>query len=321
MDFVKRSQEVFQAEIDELAKVKNNIGKEMVQLVDLILKSKGKVVFTGIGKTGLIGRKISSTLTSTGTPSVFMSAAEALHGDLGIICRDDVVIAISNSGSSQEILNVIDSIKKIGSSIVAITGDSTSELAKKSDLIINVGVENEASNLKFVPMCSTTAALVLGDALAVCLLESRHFKSDDFEKFHPGGALGRKLLGRVKNFMTNNTPKVTTKASLRDIVCEMSDKHLGMTLVYDSLSNDGQCQGIITDGDVRRAIQKYNDVHITAESIMTPSYKHITKDALLTDALAIMDTYNITTLAVTENKKTTEIIGIISIHHIIDFQS
>jgi arabinose-5-phosphate isomerase len=160
----------------------------------------------------------------------------------------------------------------------------------------------------------------MGDALMVCLMEMRKFKAENFALYHPGGALGRKLLGRVQNVMATNVPRVAIDTIFREVVCEMSEKHLGITMVYDQLPN-GQCVGIITDGDVRRAIQKYNDVHITAESIMTPSYKHITKDALLTDALAIMDTYNITTLAVTENEEAAEIIGIISIHHIIDFQS
>ena len=163
-----------------------------------------------------------------------------------------------------------------------------------------------------------TATLLMGDALMVCLMEMRQFKAEDFALYHPGGALGRKLLGRVHRVMTTDVPRVTADASLRDVVCEMSDKHLGMTMVYDHLPQ-GNCLGIITDGDIRRAIQKYNDVHITAADIMTPSYKRIAKEALLTDALAIMDTYNITTLAVTETTTSTDIIGIISIHHIIDF--
>ena len=160
----------------------------------------------------------------------------------------------------------------------------------------------------------------MGDALMVCLMEVRQFKAENFALYHPGGALGRKLLGRVHNVMSTNIPRVAVNASFREVVCEMSDKHLGMTMVYDQ-HTDGKCLGIITDGDIRRAIQKYNDVQITAAEIMTPSYKHITKDALLTDALATMDAYNITTLAVTETEKNSEIIGIISIHHIIDFQS
>ena len=159
----------------------------------------------------------------------------------------------------------------------------------------------------------------MGDALLVCLMEMRQFKAEDFALYHPGGALGRKLLGRVHNAMTTHVPRVSTDTSFHDVVCEMTEKHLGMTMVYEP-TKDGKCLGIITDGDIRRAIQKYNNVNITAAEIMTPSYKHIAKNALLTDALAIMDTYNITTLAVTENDETDEIIGIISIHHIIDFK-
>jgi arabinose-5-phosphate isomerase len=200
------------------------------------------------------------------------------------------------------------------------TGNMDSPLAQRSDYALSIHVDTEACPLGLAPTTSTTATLLMGDALLVCLMEMRKFKAENFALYHPGGALGRKLLGRVNNVMTDAVPRVATDTVFRDVVCEMSDKHLGITMVYDQLP-DGQCVGIITDGDVRRAIQKYNDVKITALDIMTPSYKHIAKDALLTDALAVMDTYNITTLAITETEETTEIIGIISIHHIIDFQS
>lgn len=318
MDFVKRSQEVFQVEIDELAKLRNRIGNEITQLVDLILRSKGKVVFIGIGKTGLIGRKISSTFTSTGTPSVFVNAAEALHGDLGIISREDIVIAISNSGSSQEILNVIDPIKKIGCPLVAMTGDSNSELAKKSDIIINVGVEAEASNLKFVPMCSTTAALVFGDALAVCLLESLQFKSDDFERFHPGGDLGKKLSACAKDCMYKRIPKVQESTLFKDIVYEVSNMRQGITMVYKG----NVATGIITDGDIRRAVQKYDDVKsLTATDIMTFGFKHILPETKVSEAFRMMNENKITSLAVMSSAaKDAEIIGILHIHNIIDFK-
>ncbi|MBP3575346.1 MAG: KpsF/GutQ family sugar-phosphate isomerase, partial [Paludibacteraceae bacterium] len=208
----------------------------------------------------------------------------------------------------------------LGCTIIAMTGNMDSPLAQRADHALSIHVDTEACPLGIAPTTSTTATLLMGDALMVCLMEMRQFKAEDFALYHPGGALGRKLLGRVHRVMTTDVPRVTADASFRDVVCEMSDKHLGMTMVYDQLP-EGKCLGIITDGDIRRAIQKYNDVHITAADIMTPSYKHIAKDALLTDALAIMDTYNITTLAVTETETTTDIIGIISIHHIIDFQS
>jgi arabinose-5-phosphate isomerase len=199
------------------------------------------------------------------------------------------------------------------------TGHMDSPLALRADYALSIHVDTEACPLGLAPTTSTTATLLMGDALLVCLMEMRQFKADDFALYHPGGALGRKLLGRVHNVMTTNVPRVVANASFREVVCEMTDKHLGMTMVYDQ-QTEGVCRGIITDGDIRRAIQKYNDVHITAEEIMTPSYKHIAKDALLTDALAVMDAYNITTLAVTETEGTSEIIGIISIHHIIDFK-
>jgi arabinose-5-phosphate isomerase len=229
---------------------------------------------------------------------------------------EDVVILVSNSGETSEILNAIDPVHQIGCTIVAMTGNLQSPLAQRSDYALSVHVDKEACPLGLAPTTSTTATLIMGDALLVCLMEKRRFQAEDFSVYHPGGALGRKLLGRVKNFMTQDVPRVSSKALFRDLVSEMSAKHLGMTMVYDQ----DACVGIITDGDVRRAIEKYNDVQIRAEQIMTPSYKTIAKDALLTDALAVMDKYNITTLAVTPDVGSTEIIGIISIHHIIDFK-
>jgi arabinose-5-phosphate isomerase len=197
------------------------------------------------------------------------------------------------------------------------TGNLQSPLALRSDYALSVHVDHEACPLGLAPTTSTTATLVMGDALMVCLMEMRDFKAEDFSIYHPGGALGRKLMGRVKNVMTSAVPRVQTQTSFRELVCEMSDKHLGMTMVYAQ----NKCVGIITDGDIRRAIQKYDDVQIVAEQIMTPSYKQISQDVLLSDALAVMDKYNITTLAVVADDSSDEIIGIISIHHIIDFQS
>lgn len=274
----------------------------------------------GIGKTGIIAHKMAASFASTGTPSIFVNAAEAVHGDLGMINSKDVAVLVSNSGSTNEILNIVDPLHRLGCTIVAMTGNLDSPLAQRADYALSIHVDEEVCPLGIAPTTSTTATLLMGDALMVCLMEMRQFKAEDFALYHPGGALGRKLLGRVKNVMTTNVPRVKQEASFREVVCEMSEKHLGMTMVYNQLS-DGKYIGIITDGDVRRAIQKYNDIQITAADIMTPSYKRIAKNALLTDALAVMDTYNITTLAVTESEETADIIGIISIHHIIDFQS
>ena len=317
--YAKRAKEIFDEEIRELEKLKNSIDTTFDKVVEVLYHCQGKVVMMGIGKTGIIAHKMAASFASTGTPSIFVNAAEAVHGDLGMIDAKDVAILVSNSGSTNEILNVIDPLHRLGCTIIAMTGHMDSPLALRADYALSIHVDTEACPLGLAPTTSTTATLLMGDALLVCLMEMRQFKADDFALYHPGGALGRKLLGRVHNVMSTNVPRVVANASFREVVCEMTDKHLGMTMVYDQ-QMEGVCLGIITDGDIRRAIQKYNDVHITAEDIMTPSYKHIAKDALLTDALAVMDAYNITTLAVTETEGTSEIIGIISIHHIIDFK-
>ncbi len=317
--YAKRAKEIFNEEIRELEKLKNSIDTTFDQVVEVLYQCQGKVVMMGIGKTGIIAHKMAASFASTGTPSIFVNAAEAVHGDLGMINANDVAILVSNSGATNEILNIIDPLHRLGCTIVAMTGNMDSPLAQRADYALSIHVDTEACPLGLAPTTSTTATLLMGDALMVCLMEMRQFKAENFALYHPGGALGRKLLGRVQNVMTTDVPHVATDTPFREVVIEMSDKHLGMTMVYDQLPS-GNCLGIITDGDIRRAIQKYNDVHITAADIMTPSYKHIAKNALLTDALAVMDTYNITTLAVTETAETTDIIGIISIHHIIDFK-
>ena len=318
--YAKRAKEIFDEEIRELEKLKNNIDATFDQVIEVLYHCQGKVVMMGIGKTGIIAHKMAASFASTGTPSIFVNAAEAVHGDLGMINANDVAILVSNSGATNEILNIIDPLHRLGCTIVAMTGNMDSLLAQRADYALSIHVDTEACPLGLAPTTSTTATLLMGDALMVCLMEMRQFKAENFALYHPGGALGRKLMGRVQNVMTTDVPRVAVDTPFREVVCEMSDKHLGMTMVYDQMPN-GKCLGIITDGDIRRAIQKYNDVHITAAEVMTPSYKYIAKNALLTDALAVMDTYNITTLAVTETEETTDIIGIISIHHIIDFQS
>lgn len=320
MNYSDRAKQIFSEEIGELQRLAASIDSSFDEVVRVLYTCKGKIVVMGIGKTGIIGHKMAASFASTGTPSIFVNAAEAMHGDLGMIAVDDVAVLVSNSGETNEILNIIDPIHRIGCRIIAITGNLQSPLAARADYALSVHVDHEACPLGLAPTTSTTATLLMGDALMVCLMEQRHFRAENFAVYHPGGALGRKLLGRVKNCMSTRVPRVALATPFRDLVCEMTDKHLGMTMVYDRLPhNEGQCVGIITDGDLRRAIQKYDDLHITAADIMTPSYKHICQDALLTDALAMMDKFNITTLAVTETRESTEIIGIISIHHIIDF--
>ena len=323
-DTINRAKEIFLQEISELEKVASHIDGSLTAVVDMLYACKGKVVVMGIGKTGLIGRKIASSFASTGTPAIFVNAAEAVHGDLGMVADDDVVLLVSNSGATNEILAVIDPLHQMGCKLIAMTGDGQSLLAQRCDLVLSVHVDKEVCPLGLAPTTSTTATLLMGDALMICLMEKRNFRAENFAVYHPGGALGRKLLGRVENHMYRSVPRVCTDTPFRDLVCEMTRHHLGMTMVYAQAdathtTDQPKCVGIITDGDLRRAIQKYDDLHVVAADVMTLGYKHITKDALLSEALAVMDRYNITTLAVTETADSDDIIGIISIHHIIDF--
>ena len=315
MSYSERARQIFRDEVAELEKLGASIDSRFDEAVEMIYSCSGKLVVMGIGKTGLVGHKIASSMASTGQPSVFVNAAEAVHGDLGMVSRDDVVMLVSNSGSSNEILGVIAPLRAIGCRLLALTGDEQSPLAKECDLVLSMHVDKEVCPLGLAPTTSTTATMLMGDALMVCLMEKRNFRAENFALYHPGGALGRQLLGRVKNAMQTDVPRVQTNAKLRELVHEMSEKHLGMTMVYDGQ----KCVGIITDGDLRRAIERFGDMSVTADQIMSLAYKHIHREALLTEALAIMDKYNITTLAVTETPETYDIIGILSIHHIIDF--
>lgn len=315
MDATTRAKEIFEQEIGELQKLAGKIGDEVNQAVELIYSGKGKLVIMGIGKTGIIGHKIASSMASTGTPTIFVNAAEAMHGDLGMVDKKDIVLLISNSGSSSEILNIVAPLKKIGCRLIAMTGNKNSALAREVELIINIGVEKEACPLGLAPTTSTTATLVMGDALTICLMEHRNFKAENYALYHPGGALGRQLLSRVKDEMTTDIPKVMENTLFKDVIFEVSNKRLGTTLVYNS---ENKAIGIITDGDIRRAIQKFDDIkHLKAVDFMTNGFKKIDKNEMLSEALEMMDENNITTLAVTDNE---EVVGIISIHHIIDFR-
>lgn len=316
MDFIQRSKEIFNLEIAELQKLADKIGPEINQAVEQIYACKGKLIIMGVGKTGIIGHKISSSLASTGTSSIFINAAEAMHGDLGMINSNDIVMLISNSGNSAEILNVVAPLKEIGCSLMAMTGNPRSALAKEVSLVLNVGISKEACPLGLAPTTSTTATLVMGDALTICLMERRGFKAENFALYHPGGALGRRLISRVKDEMFTDIPKVHENTLFKDIIYEVSNKRLGMTMVYNDAE---QAVGIITDGDIRRAIQKFDELkNLTAAEIMTHSFKRITPDELLTEALELMDINKITTLTVVDASD--QVIGILSIHNIIDFR-
>jgi len=281
--------------------------------VNFILKAKGRVIITGIGKSANIATKIVATFNSTGTPAVFMHAADAIHGDLGNILEDDVVICISKSGNTPEIKVLVPLIKNNKNTIIAITGNKDSFLGKNADFVLNTFVEKEACPNNLAPTSSTTAQLVMGDALAVALLEMRDFTSQDFAKYHPGGALGKKLYLRVNNLLENNlVPFVLENAPLKDIIIEISEKRLGATAVLD---NNKELKGIITDGDIRRMLTNTIDFNnITAKDIMTKNPKTIKADAMAIDALQLMEENNISQLIVTENN---QYIGIIHIHELI----
>ncbi|MFZ4726863.1 MAG: KpsF/GutQ family sugar-phosphate isomerase, partial [Paludibacter sp.] len=301
MDFIQRSKEIFNSEIAELQKLSDKIGTEINEVVEMIYTCKGKLVIMGVGKTGIIGHKIASSLASTGTPTIFINAAEAMHGDLGMVSKHDIVLLISNSGSSSEILNVLAPLKKIGCTLIAMTGNRTSALAKDVSLVLYVGVENEACPLGLAPTTSTTATLVMGDALTICLMERRGFKAENYAVYHPGGALGRRLISRVKDEMSTEVPKVYETTLFKDVMYEMSNKRLGMTLVYNI---NQQAVGIITDGDIRRAIQRFDDIkQLTAIEFMTHGFKQISENELLTDALELMDINKITSLTVMNDAK------------------
>ena len=317
MDYIEISQSVFEQEISELQKVSNRIGSEMEQAVDLLYNCTGKAVVTGIGKTGLIGRKIAASLASTGTMAVFMNATDAIHGDLGMVGSNDVVIAISNSGSTQEITNILSPIRKIGAKLIAMTGDRNSPLGREADLILNVAVDGEACPLGQAPTTSTTATLVMGDALTICLMRKRSFQLDHYVQLHPGGTLGRNLLNEVQDLMSREIPLVYETDNFKDVIFVISDRRRGMTMV---LNEDDKIIGIITDGDIRRAIQKYDDIlSRKAADFMTYGFKKIAANAPVHDALELMKSNKITSVAVHAQNNSDEIIGLITIHNVIDF--
>ncbi|MEG1183553.1 MAG: KpsF/GutQ family sugar-phosphate isomerase [Cetobacterium sp.] len=314
MDIKKIAQDLFDKEICELEKVKNKISDSLEVVVNLILESKGKVVITGIGKSGIIGKKIAATLASTGTHAVFMNAAEGLHGDLGIISKNDIVIAISNSGNSDEVLSIIPSIKKIGAILVAMTGNPNSSLGKLSNAILNIGVEQEGCPLNLAPMSSTTSTLVMGDALATVLIKARNFKPENFAVYHPGGSLGRRLLMKVKDVMHKDLPIVATDSDMDNVIMTMTKKRLGVVCIVE---ND-ILLGIITEGDIRRALKmKDKFFNLKAEDIMTTNYTYATEDIMALDALELMENREsqISVLPVLDGKK---VVGVVRIHDLLN---
>ncbi len=300
-------------EAESISGLASFINDDFEKSVQAIANCKGRVVISGIGKSAVIAQKIVATLNSTGTPSIFMHAADAIHGDLGMVQQDDVVIIISKSGESPEIKVLVPLIRNFGNVLIAMVGTVESYLAKNATILLNTTVVQEACPNNLAPTTSTTAQLVMGDALAVCLMELKGFQSDDFAKFHPGGMLGKKLYLRVADLYTaNEKPKVLPTQSLKEVIVEMTAKRLGITAVVDA---DNNLLGIITDGDLRRMLEKTVAIEtVKAGDIMTSAPQTIGPDALAVDALDLLRKKEISQLAVTENKK---YLGIIHLHDLV----
>ncbi|MDH4869637.1 KpsF/GutQ family sugar-phosphate isomerase [Pseudomonas sp. BN515] len=299
-DLIKSAQRTIQLEREAIDALLTRIDADFVRACELILACKGRVVVVGMGKSGHVGNKIAATLASTGTPSFFVHPAEASHGDMGMITREDVVIALSNSGSTAEIVTLLPLIKRLGITLISLTGNPDSPLAKAAAANLDARVAQEACPLNLAPTSSTTAALVLGDALAIALLEARGFTAEDFAFSHPGGALGRRLLLKVENIMHggDSLPSVSRGTPLREALLEMTRKGLGMTAVVE---DDGHLAGIFTDGDLRRTLDKGVDVRqASIDDVMTVHGKTVRPDMLAAEALKIMDDHKINVLVVVD---------------------
>lgn len=318
MSILEEARKVLKIEIEALKKISKSIDNNFVRAVKLILECKGKIILTGMGKSGLIARKISASLSSTGTPSIFLHPAEALHGDSGVTRKEDLIIAISNSGETEEIIELTSIAKMQGAKIISIVGNLSSTLAKNSDLVINLKYEREADPYNLVPTTSTLLTLALGDALVVCLMKERKFKERDFALFHPGGSAGRKFL-KVKELMHTGekNPVVRERDFFRDALYTITDKKLGAVSIVDE---KGEITGIITDGDVRRLLQKTKDflprLFLTeAKDVMTKNPKIISPEDLVSDALKKMEDNNITVLPVVNKKM--EPVGMLHLHSLV----
>jgi arabinose-5-phosphate isomerase len=310
-----RGREVLQIEAEAILALIPKLDERFDRVVEILQDCRGRVVLTGMGKSGSVAQKIASTMASTGTPAFFLHPAEGGHGDLGMLVRGDVVIAVSNSGETDELVGLLPAIKRLGLTLIALVGDSASTLARQSDVIIDVGVAKEACPLALAPTASTTAALAMGDALAVALLEQRGFTEADFALLHPAGSLGRRLLWRVRDLMHSGgqLPAIRQDALMSDALAEISRKRLGMTAVVDEA---GIVTGIITDGDLRRALSQGIDLlQRRVRDCMTPHPKTIDKDALAAKALEVMERYAITSLLIVDPKGNPE--GVIHLHDLL----
>lgn len=312
---IQEGKRVLAIEARAIAALVDRVDERFEQAVDLLYRCTGKVVVTGMGKSGLIGQKIAATLASTGTPAFFVHPADGIHGDLGMLARQDALLALSNSGETEEVLKLLPFMKRLGIPIITLTGRPQSTLAKHSDVVLDVSVAEEACPFGLAPTSSTTAALAMGDALAIALLQKRGFREEDFALVHPGGSLGRRLLFKVRDLMHQGeaVPRVAATAPAREAIREMTAKKLGMTTV---VNDKGQLVGVITDGDLRRFLEKgHNLDQARAEDLGSRSPKTIRADALAAKALQTMEQFSITSLVVVDEQNS--LIGVIHLHDLL----
>ncbi len=307
--------ETLEIEAQAVLQLQRQLSSSFVQAVKAILKVPGRVVVMGMGKSGHVGRKITATLASTGTPAMFVHPAEASHGDLGMVTANDLVLAISNSGESEELSAILPVLKRLGIQLIAMTGHAQSSLAQHADIVLNSAVSKEACPLNLAPTASTTAQLALGDALAVALLDARGFKAEDFARSHPGGALGRRLLTHVRDVMRSGdaVPRVLPQASFTDLMREMSAKGLGASAIVDG---DGQVQGIFTDGDLRRLIEQGVDMRqLSAKDVMRINPRVVRADALAVEAADLMEQHRINSVLVIDANN--QLCGAVNTHDLL----
>lgn len=317
MDIVEEARRVLKVEAQSLLDLAERINENFLQAIELLYQCKGKVVLMGMGKSGLVGRKIASTFASTGTPAFFLHPAEGVNGDFGMLAKEDVVIAISNSGETRELLEVLPLIKRYGNRFITLTGNAKSTLAKAGDIHLDIRVKEEACPLGLAPTASTTATLAMGDALAIALMGKKNFKKEDFAILHPGGALGKRLLLKVEDLMHIGKafPMISEKTLMKDAIFEITSKRLGVTGVGDT---EGRLVGVITDGDLRRALEKFSDFfNREASEVMTRNPKWIEKDALAAKAVQRMEEYSITSLFVFNQVGEKVPVGIIHLHDLL----
>jgi arabinose-5-phosphate isomerase len=317
LDSIEEAKRVLKVEAQSLLDLAERIDEHFSQAVELLSQCKGKVVLMGMGKSGLVGRKIASTFASTGTPAFFLHPAEGVNGDFGMLAKEDVIIAISNSGETRELLEVLPLIKRYGNRLITLTGNMSSTLAKAGDVHLDIRVKEEACPLGLAPTASTTATLAMGDALAVALMEKKDFKKEDFAILHPGGALGKRLLLKVEDLMHVGKafPMISERTLMKDAIIEITSKRLGVTGVCNA---EGHLVGVITDGDLRRALEKFNDLfHREASEVMTRNPKWIEKDDLAAKAVQRMEQYSITSLFVLNQAGDKTPVGIIHLHDLL----